>query len=286
MKIQVDKKIHWAKWAVLPAIVVVGVVAFAISAYKDHGSVAMLQSPAKANPTSAEKAPTTVAPAVAPSLTSLAVPARPGISLSTQVNQLVATGKPADAYLAYRISANCQLNTEWRSSILRQPDGDQISKILFKNVPALSEICGDLSPGQIASRVSLLRIAAQAGVHGAITALVTLEGPEGIFRSIPDSEDFRQLQAVAAEAALRTADPDALQGKSDEYFNSSKTPENIALALKYWVASKEARSIDAGKPAISNDSVVARYSSILPPEVAERAIADGKTLVATARSAK
>ena len=87
-------------------------------------------------------------------------------SNAAEVDRLVATHDAHDAFTAYQLIRTC-LNArrdqlvvaEWAANNDKSP------------VPSVSKACGDLSPGQIASRIQYLGVAAKAGVHGAAGAL-------------------------------------------------------------------------------------------------------------------
>jgi hypothetical protein len=211
---------------------------------------------------------------------------RAPVSKAAEFDRLVRTGKPADALAGYKLAATCEAHSAWGA--LAKQAAPEVQRLA--NLKSPEEACGDLSPGQRATRLELLRIANEAGVHGALAALVSTEGPNGVLKTIPDGPAWHTLESAAIEAAVKTADPYALISRSGYYMNCHNTgkpcvptDEDKALALMYWVAYQASQALDKQSPMPGSDAVLARYSQSLPPEVVEKAIADGKTLVATAR---
>jgi hypothetical protein len=207
--------------------------------------------------------------------------------LSAEVTRRSSTGRPADAYLAYRLSAHCEAHRTTRAAMLQEADRSRIEALL-QQLPAEHEVCGDLSAAQIARRVEWLQKAALAGVHGAYASLVAIEGPSGLLGSMADGDAFRELRAQAFEAALETADPDALLEKShsarscgDDH--SKPCRADPAQSLAYWVAFHEAKALDDGTQPPPDSELAAPYARDLPPDALSRAIADGRSLAASAR---
>ncbi len=209
-------------------------------------------------------------------------------SKADEFNRLIRTGKPVDAYAAYKLAASCESEKAWAALFKQAPP--EVQKVV---VHEPQKACGDLSPGQVASRLELLRIALDAGVHGALASLVTNEGPAGILHTIPDGPEWRAMELAALDAGVKTADPYALVSRSSYYMNCHNSGQQCepseadkTKALMYWVAFQEAKALNDGRPPMvssSGETVVERYSKMLPPEVAKKAIDDGKTLVALAR---
>jgi hypothetical protein len=212
-----------------------------------------------------------------------------GASKAAEFNRLIQTGKPVDALTAYKLAAGCEGHKAWAALAKQAPLEDQ--RLFAAQAP--KDPCGDLSPGQIATRLELLRIALDAGVHGALAALVSTEGPHGVLHTIADGPQWRALENAAIAAGEKSADPYTLLSRSSFYMNCHNTGQpcetsdaDKAKALMYWVAFQEAKKLDKMPPAMSSggsETLVDRYSKSLPPEVAQKAIDEGKTLVATAR---
>lgn len=220
----------------------------------------------------------------------MTIPTLASVSKSDEFNRLVRSGKPADAYIAYKLAASCEATTAWAALAKQAPP--EVQKLVESKTP--ESVCGDLSPGQRATRLELLRLSLEAGVHGALASLDSTEGPHGVLKTIPEGPEWYKTQRAAIDAAVKTADPYALLSRSSYYMNCrhadapgpcEPSDADKAKALMYWAAYEEAKTADKmpPPPKSGTDAVVARYSKTLPPEVAQKAISDGKTLVATAR---
>ena len=213
--------------------------------------------------------------------------------LSGKFDRLVATGKPIDAFAAYQISAECAAARWWQDKQKQLQDPSAVYGDLFKGLQPPELACGDLSPGQIGTRVELLRRAAAAGVHGAYAAL-NLESPAGILQGLSLAE-WLQLSEASFDAGLSTADPMTLIERSGQAANCPNVPlcsnpsgDNFAEALKYLIAFRESQVRDAGpfKPEQERalQAAISRYSVSLLPDVVTRSLADGKALVETAKA--
>jgi thiamine monophosphate kinase len=192
-----------------------------------------------------------------------------GNSKARRIDLLAGTNKPADAFAAYLMIRDCV--------IARRADREATEAVAQHREPS-SSICGDIAPGQIASRLQLLDVSARAGVHGALYAFA-LEGPEGygFDRSYVDSPSLRQwIEKIHLyqEAGAKTGDHYSLLSLSERYENDE--PRSISKALSYWVAQNEVLKASASQAdGSAYYSVVARLSSKLSPEEADRAIARG-----------
>ena len=119
-------------------------------------------------------------------------------------------------------------------------------------LPAREAACGDLSPGQIASRTQYIVTAARAGVHGALMNLVSIEGPNGMLHSFSkDDPEGAQIEHDAVEASLATADPGALLAAgANRHLRGKGRCQLQAESKKLFgigSASETARAIDEGK---------------------------------------
>ena len=278
-----SRPVLWAGGAALTAIVVAVCTSWpAPSAEKGGGMAPVAVSP-MALPVVQRDTPSTQPAQVA-------VVARQQVaSKSAEMKRLGDTGNPVDAYRAYRLAADCVQTRLWQTQVQQQSNSTEpLLRAHLAKHPKVEQVCGDLSPGQIASRSQYLRTAALAGVHGAFQALMMYEGPQGMLATYADDAEWKALERDALQASLRTADPAALLGRSDFLLNCENQYDkdckpDIEQVLKYWVAARDARALARGEPLpAANDPVTARYSKLLPSEVAERAIAQGRQLVATA----
>lgn len=205
-------------------------------------------------------------------------------SKSAEFNRLARTGKPADALKAWSMAAGCAGNDQWKALLQQKPYANlKENRDYLAELPSREAACGDLSPGQIASRTQYIVTAAKAGVHGALLSLVSIEGPNGMLHSwSKDDPEWAQLEHDAVEASLATADPGALMGRIGTCTEKDVTQcKPDPSALRDWVAAETSRAIDQGKPPPKFDPN--RYAKSLSLEVAKKAIADGQTIVATRR---
>jgi len=206
------------------------------------------------------------------------------VSKSAEFDRLAGTGNPSDALRAYRIAANCQHVMVWQTLLKQSPNAMTIQEHIA-SLPKVEDACGDLSPGQRASRAQYIAKASLAGVHGALANLIMFEGPQGLLHTYTEDDPaWKRLEHDAVEASLATADPDALLTRAGQ--NTCKEEDPRACkpspeSLRDWVASQESRALDQGKPVPVFDPN--RYATALTLEVAKQAIADGHTIVAAAR---
>jgi hypothetical protein len=199
------------------------------------------------------------------------VPARPRTvmveSKADKYDRLVRSGRPIDLYRAYGLAFDCEI-------ALRLPMVDPRIKVD-------TAACGDLTPGQRASRIEHLRAAAPHGVHGAWMYLTVYEGPAGLFQTLPDSPETTELIASARAAGMRTADPFVMVQASE----IARGNGDAEAALRYWVAFLGAKARDRAQsfdPA--SDPHVAQLARelALTPDAASKAISDGQQIVAAA----
>ena len=191
--------------------------------------------------------------ATAPALPApAAAPGAPELSLTEQVDRLIATRAPADAFAAYQLLANCE-------SFNR--DGD---RIIF-DIQVASSGKGDTMPGMRGltagekardarlcrgmtermrqSRLDYLATAAQAGVPGAAIAMAT-EGPFG---------DRTAL-------TTRPNDPLVQQWKTSVHAQLTRAADNGDLGVLHYLAGMQT-SGDA--PLMSNAAEAYRYGLAL-----------------------
>jgi len=223
--------------------------------------------------------------AVGPAGASSADPA----SKWAKVNALVTSGKPADAFAAYRILSLCAV-----VQALQQVEDHSGDPAQRDDRSKLSDKCGDLSPGQLGGRVRLLETAADAHVRGAVAALMN-QGPDGQpVAEVWDDPAFadwrrRTLERVAAEADR--GDPVALQLMVGQHDHGQRplSAEDSAAALKYYTAYADVQV--ATDPAFASPTrreslelLVQRLSGIyaasLSADQFEAAVAAGHALVA------
>jgi hypothetical protein len=194
---------------------------------------APLPLPHDAPPAMAQAAPASVAP-VAPAQGSLA----------GQVAALAQQGTPQAAYTAYDILARCNWARLTAANAVQHGMKDRSA-----------EVCGDLSPGQLASRTVLLERAAEAGVHGAAVAYM---------REVWGTTDASTpVDVHAAAAAQRFMHIAAEHGDSDALLVLSGTAQehhDYAAAMRYLVAFNEAFKQKEGKPYPSYEIAAAQLA--------------------------
>jgi hypothetical protein len=150
------------------------------------------------------------------------------------VDRLSKSGNPVDAFAAYNILRLCV--DARKSDLLRAAREAEGLKNQF---PPSDQACGDLSPGQITSRLQLLERAAEAGVQGAAAAFAD-EGPGGFGYGVPrqpgDAEDasFQQAMSHYIEIGAQHRDLWSLEAMTSK--SEMSPPSGIpdyAAALKY-----------------------------------------------------
>lgn len=228
-----------------------------------------------------------------PSITSEAgnpAPPKPQESLSARVSTLVASGSPRDALDAFKLLDQCVIAREAQGGDEEAPrDPD---KAAHRYSP--EEMCGDLTPGQIASRYQLVEKAAKAKVPGAAARLAQLapDGRPGYeVWTDPNYAAWKREALDLARAAAKRGDIEALAMMQGLYEEGGLEGRNPPEAIKYWVAFTEALRLNSperfGKGAPgeakfeeSTAKGIARISDGLTPAQVEAAKAAGKRLIA------
>ena len=165
-----------------------------------------------------------------------AAPAADPASKWARVNALVASGKPADAFAAYRILSLCAVVQDLQQ--VEDHSGDPAQR---DDRSKLGDTCGDLSPGQLGGRVRLLEMAADAHVPGAVAALMN-QGPDGQpvaeVWDDPAFADWRRRTLERVEVEADRGDPVALQLMVAQHDHGQRplSAEDSAAALKYYTA--------------------------------------------------
>ena len=211
------------------------------------------------------------------------------VSKWAKVNALVASGKPADAFAAYRILSLCAV-----VQALQQVEDHSGDPAQRDDRGKLGDKCGDLSPGQLGGRVRLLESAADAHVPGAVAALMN-QGPDGQpvaeIWDDPAFADWRRRTLERVEAEADRGDPIALQLMVGQHDRGQRplSPEDSAAALKYYTAYADVQI--ATDPAFASPTrreslelLVHRlggiYGASLSPDEFAAAVAAGHALVA------
>jgi len=193
------------------------------------------------------------------------------VSLSRQVQDLVATHDPKNLFLAYGMLADCdEFNREhdrliFDPELLRKtPKSDNVSGLrgmTEQEKQRDTARCGAMTERERQSRLEYLASAAKAGVPGSAIAFVR-EGPFGdpsALKTRPDDPLVKEWKALAkaqlaAEADAGT-DPAVVNFIAVEYAAGSPTIEQDArLAYRYFLANGLMQS-----ELVGSDSEVAKF---------------------------
>jgi hypothetical protein len=172
--------------------------------------------------------------------------------LNLQVERLLASRDPEDAYRAYWLVADCAaFNRDHDRIIFDQPDLKHWAADALPGFRAMTadekrhdaRLCGTLTERERQSRLDYLAFAARAGVMGAAVTFAT-EGPFGdpsALETRPGDPLVQAWKATASAQLTRAAesgtDPNALQYLAGEYASGSElTEKNPLLAYRYLLA--------------------------------------------------
>lgn len=183
----------------------------------------------------------------------IATQAVPVASLAQQVDALIATRDPRNAYTAYRLLADCaSFNRDGDRLIFDQDDArqwnDDGTLPGFRSMTDAEKrhdavFCGQMTERMRQSRIDYLAFAAQNGVPGAAIAQVS-EGPFGDRSALatrPDDPLVREWKARVQEQLARVADTQADLATLN-YLSAMRMVGNDvfdkdpALAYRYGVA--------------------------------------------------
>ena len=271
-KIRSSNRFQWGR--TLAAAALISLVVSAIVCF--HKPTASVSDQPNRPFVEQEASPAIVSNSASPGVASSAVaPGIPKQSIAAEVDRLVATHNPTDAFAAYRLIRNCMNARRDQLVVAEWAANNDKSK-----VPSVSAACGDLSPGQVASRNQYLSLAAKAGINGAAGALAE-EGPrgDGVVMSIApdDAEQAAYIQAVKEAVAAGAAAGDywSLLSMSNSYDIADSGKPDYVAALKYFVAADDAYKRDHGKDFNSFKGGSDRYKAFIPAEQAAGAIQAG-----------
>lgn len=252
---------------------------------------ALLRPPAEPLPAESAPAPATASanPRLAEPRTPAAVPppvlaeaaSRPeAVSLSRQVQQLVAAGTPAASFQAYQLLARCE---RARRVAEQLPQATlPATRAWMEKEEKPDTACGDISPGQTASRLQYAERAAQAGVPGAAMAFLQ-EGPYGdemlnatAQPEQPAVRDWMVRSRAYVKLAADNGDLAAISNMSNHHDFSDPQP---ALALRYYAAQIEMtrQRLDARSLATVQQTF-ARLQRGLPQPVIDAEMQAGQAL--------
>lgn len=172
--------------------------------------------------------------------------------LNVQVERLLATRNPADAYRAYRLVADCAaFNLSSDRIIFDQEELRHPTPGALPGFRGMTEeekqhdarLCRGMTERERQSRLDYLAIAARAGVSGAAVNFAT-EGPFGdpsALQTRPDDPLVQAWRATASEqltqAAENSADLGAIAYLAEAYGKGSAlAAQNPLLAYRYRLA--------------------------------------------------
>ena len=209
-------------------------------------------------------------------------PVRVALTKSQQVDALVKAGDPVNAYRAYKLVRDCVFARKFEAKALAEPEWAK-----SRNWTRPTETCGDISPGQITSRLQSLNIAADAGVHGAVED-VSREGPTGDWSTPQDASTVAAWEARAKtqiETGVRTGDVVSLSTAFAWYNNGvGDVQRDLPTALAYAVAWNEAALAQTGKEDRLRGLAVEQLKAMVPKAQVAAAVEIGKQMVASAKS--
>lgn len=264
--------------AVIAVLAVIGIVGWLAVRAPEQQAKRVARAPTTA--TASAQAQPAFAPGAVAAPASAASAARVITSKSAEVDRLSKTGDPKDAFAAYELLFAC---ADARISSLNGPHLIPEFEAQRQKMPTPAEVCGDITPGQIASRRALVMRAAEAGVHGAVARLQR-EGaysmetkhargpdePEG-----PEEFKFADQLGELSKLSAATGDREALRILSLYYgLHGDKVMELAAV-----IATDAADKADTGKNYGPLNNIRGKAKMTLPPEEYRRALDEGARLV-------
>jgi hypothetical protein len=161
------------------------------------------------------------------------------VPLARQVDQLAATGKPADAFKAYHLVNNCLIFEKWGTIPLFPPGPSHPDIMTDAEKRDESALCVGMTERIKMSRLDHLKIAAKGGVEGADSAFLH-EGPLGDPSALETRPDdpavaaWKQQAIAFLTARAYAADYDSLMTLADGYMNGSPViGKDTRLAFTY-----------------------------------------------------
>jgi len=200
------------------------------------------------------------------------VPLPVNLTKSQQIDMLLGRKDPADAFAAYTLIRTC---------VLARHDESE-------GKPArAAEVCGDITPGQVAGRMQPLEMAAAVGVPNAYQSYLA-EGPSGNGFMAGTKEEqkdplvasyFKRAEAYQ-EAAAKAGDAVAAYAM----FNFAELTDNRPLAVTYWVAQEQMARAQGRPPTDSYEAILAATANPLTPEQRTYAIRQGQQIALQAQT--
>lgn len=179
------------------------------------------------------------------------------------IEKLTLRQDPGSAFEAYKIIRTCVESREDQLHVAEHAaDG------LKERQEKPDAACGNISPGQVASRDQLLKKAALAGVHGAAEALL-LEGPTGEGNApvndpnSPEVIAFNDMLLAAWNAGAKHGDLYSLRALATRAEMLDQSSPNYAEALKYTIAANDVSQQQTGRDIRHFEGEVERLKSKL-----------------------
>ncbi|WP_332851615.1 hypothetical protein [Duganella sp. S19_KUP01_CR8] len=219
----------------------------------------------------------------------------PRYTLAQQVDQLVATARPSDAYDAYWLVQNC-IDFQ-RTGDLAVADGDFMRPANQAEKFAEKLLCAEMTERMKTARLEHLTLAAKAGIDGAdLTFLQT--GPFGdpsALESRPDDPLVRAWKAEALgylEVKAQQGDIPSIITLLGEYNEDSELlKQHPVAALRYATVVHDHYEMVLGgasktTPNPLPDEFMRKMSQGLSPDEVRLATAEGKQLLALSMEKK
>jgi hypothetical protein len=166
------------------------------------------------------------------------------LPLNAQVERLLATHDPADAFRAYVLVADCvTFNADRGRLIFDQDSLYGLRPMSEREKRHDAKLCGPMTERERQARLDYLAIALKAGVPGAATAFVEA-GPFGdpsALKTRPDDPLVKEWKATARAQLARAADSGTDLGALHVWgtynqVGSDITEKNPAVAYRYMLA--------------------------------------------------
>jgi len=169
--------------------------------------------------------------------------------LSTQVQELVATGDPNKLYEAYILLADCVEFNKEHDRMVRDEKGPSAENVFgYRHMTEQEKLqdakrCGPMTERERQSRIAYLSIAAKAGVPGSAVAFLR-EGPFGdnsALETRPSDPLVQEWKALARSQLTAEAEAGIDLGAinylaSEELSGTGVFEKNMRLAYRYFLA--------------------------------------------------
>lgn len=165
------------------------------------------------------------------------------LPLAVQVERLLATGDPQDAYAAYMLVSSCSVFNRKHDLLVFDDKQGAVRGLDGGERQLVGKMCSTMTERERLARLDHLAIAVKAGVEGAVWSLVA-EGPFGdpsALTTRPDDPLVREWKASVAAELTRQAeagDPSTLMVWGFQKLNGSElTAADTVQGYGYLLAS-------------------------------------------------